>query len=653
MKKKKSIRTSIFISFFIILTISMILSAAANLREAYINNMNDSEELSRYCARSLTHLLEEWDFEDLQKSTDSTNYLNARETTRALCDFFHLDYIIIYKLNPETNERFYVLSSALNPETDAVLQERFALKSFYDRPASEAELEILNHHSYWNRSFVQDQYGKVIVYLTPFLDENGNVLAFIALGFSMKWGVSNIYRDFLRDIIPFLLSLIIGFLILLLLVQKQILNPINSISESMKKFAEDTSQKPEPLGISRNDEIGEIVASYEKMTDDISQYVNNLEHLTKERLQTHVQLDVAKKIQFGLVPHESGLNGDGYNISAMTQPARTVSGDFYDCFLRDKNSVCILIGDVSGKGISAAIFMAMAKTMIREKMKAGLSPAEALNQANASLYEQNPEGLFASVFAGVFNPLTGVLKYANAGHTYPVLINSRSSLLKPDSGVVLGLFEDADLIDETLTLAPSEGILLYTDGITEALNSKSEFFGEERLLNAVKDAPQGEDVARQTIVDLSKVIYDFCNEMEQFDDMAVLVLYHTDYEKEWITIPPKTESFEEVKKVVFDVAGNTPETRKALLSCDEVLANIITYSGAKNLSFLCEKTGSKLYVLFSDDGIPFDPTLEREEKEFESLDSGGMGIHMIHQSVSEMYYSYRNNRNEFTLVFDL
>ena len=123
------------------------------------------------------------------------------------------------------------------------------------------------------------------------------------------------------------------------------------------------------------------------------------------------------------------------SVCTFTQPARTVGGDFYDCFMRDEKTVCIVMGDVSGKGITAAIFMVMAKTIIREKLLASLSPARALNEANDEFCSQNPENLFATVFAGLLDTDTGRLQYANAGHTHPVILGGRPELLVAENGV--------------------------------------------------------------------------------------------------------------------------------------------------------------------------------------------------------------------------
>ena len=331
-------------------------------------------------------------------------------------------------------------------------------------------------------------------------------------------------KSFLLDMIPFVLALTMGLLLLLLLVRRRIVLPINAISASMSRFAMDSRIKPEPLNIPHRDEIGSIAASYEKMTEDISDYVNNIEALTKEQVENNVQLDVARRIQYGLVPQRMALKRHGFEVCAMTEPAKAVGGDFYDCFQRDENSVCIVIGDVSGKGIAAAILMAMIKTIIREKLMAGLTPAEALNQTNDEICAQNPENLFATAFVAVLNPSSRVLRYANAGHNHPILLKKEPEYLRPDPGIALGLFEGANLMDEELTLSPGEGIMLYTDGVTDAVNPQNAFFEPDRLLGTLTAVSGQMKTAEDAVLEISRAVYAFCDGSEPFDDMAVMVI---------------------------------------------------------------------------------------------------------------------------------
>ena len=649
---KKSVNRWITLCFTVILVLTMLISVGWNLystREAIL----DQEEASvRSCADLVAGMLDYYGMEVLFSHSDESLYRQLRYTTRAFCKGFQQNCLILYTVNPKTHVAGSFLSVAADDETDQLLME--GKDPGISRRIPET---ILNQALHSDRDSVFRKEGrKEILWYVPYHNKQFSDPVIICMQYSLGKEKGLIIRDFLMDIILPIAALNLSFFVLLILVRRRITLPLRVISESMERFALDSSRKPAPLNIPYGDEIGGIAESFEKMTEDISTYVNNIEVLTREKVETNVQLDVARRIQNGLVPEQCALEGFGFRIRAMTRPAKAVGGDFYDCFRPDETSVCIFMGDVSGKGISAAIYMAMAKTLIREKLAEGLSPAEALSQTNEALYTQNPEGLFATVFAGILNTRTGELRYANAGHTFPVLLKKEPAYLYPDSGIALGLFEDVEIQDESLNLAFGEGILLYTDGVTDAVNPQREFFGKDRLLEAVRQSPEEEITPENVLYRLRAAVGTFCDGNEPFDDMAVLVMFRTDGKEDCRshTLPVALSSFNKIRKAVTEIAGDTPDTRKALLACDEALANIVRYSGAQTLVFSCETLDNELCITFADDGIPFDPvTSQAGENDFDLLDNGGMGLNIIRQSVSSIHYERKNDQNVLTMRFQL
>lgn len=644
---RRSVNRWLTLCFAGIMALTLLVAVGWNYYSSRNAILDREENEIRNCMAIISDALDHYGADALTDRSREEAYSRIRYIAGGLCEGFQLELLLIAEVDPVEHVRTHVLTissdgGTMREVTDA--EESRILSEAASQEKMEAALQT--EPGTVTRQVIRNR----VIWYTPYLNQIGKKPEQMVICIQTSVGIESglILRDFLMDILLPVAAVAVSFLLLLLLVRRRIIRPIRAVSDSMKRFAQDSRIKPEPLNIRSDDEIGEIAGSFEKMTEDISAYVNSIEDLTRERLQDKVQLDVARRIQNGLVPEQSALKGTGYRVQAMTRPAKAVGGDFYDCFRREDGSVCVFMGDVSGKGISAAIFMAVAKTTIREKLLAGLSPAEALNRANDELVAQNPEGLFATVFAAELNPHTGGLCYANAGHTLPLLLKDAPEYLHPDSGIALGLFEDAQIRNENLCMAPGEGILLYTDGITEAVNPSDSFFGTERLLEAVRARPE-EGADSDVLMCVSRAIAAFCDGCEPFDDMAVLVLYRDNAAH---TLPVALSSFDEIKRIVFEAAGNTPGTRMALLACDEVLVNIVSYSGAKSLSFSCEKENEKLYLRFSDDGTPFDPTAaEPKEKPFEELDEGGMGLNMIRQSASDMRYERKDGRNELTLVF--
>ena len=651
---KKPLNRRITVYFLIILILTVSVSAVWNYYSTRQSILDMEKSQAEGCTQTVYNMLVHQGTAALYESHDTKGYIYIRNAIRNFSTGFGQDELYLYTADTAAKKRKVLMAVASDKEKNDFLADEKNVGLLDDSLLEKAEEAVLSGQETLHREEWKTPYGRIYAWISMFRDPGTAEPILICMEYNIETERGHILRDFLEDILPPVIVLVVAFLGLILLVRKRITEPIRRISDRMESFALDSSRKPEPLNIPPEDEIGEIASSFEKMTEDISTYVSNIEKLTQERVETDVQLDIARRIQNGLVPEKTGMDGDGFSISAMTRPAKGVGGDFYDCFAREDDSVCIVMGDVSGKGITGAIFMAMIKTVIREKLMAGLSPAETLNQANRELTEQNPEGLFATVFAAILNPVTGELRYANAGHTYPVLTGAVPEALKPANGIALGLFDDAEVVDETMTLAPGQGIFLYTDGVTDALNPEHIPFGMERLLAALAENPPGRETAEEMLLKVSGAVGAYCAGVEPFDDMAAMVLLMTERQggESLRQIPVALSSFDEIRKAAFAAAGNTPETRKALLACDEALANIVRYSGASELAFRCEKEGEMLCITFSDNGIPFDPTaVPAEDRAFETLDSGGMGLNLIRQTALSVQYERKGGRNFFTMRF--
>ncbi|HAL18476.1 MAG TPA: hypothetical protein DCO86_02480 [Spirochaetaceae bacterium] len=661
-KKHKSIRKWVVISFMITFLMSLAISSAIGLRTAYKDVMREGESRARSCGEITSYFLRYWDSGNLGETADEYSYMTARMLTRNYCMGFQLDYLYAYRIDVASGKRKYVFCSSADEEKDERAQGFVNGNASIDYLLPE-EMAILNGDLSIQHIYLRNQYGNETTWLVPYLDEEGKLKAFIGMDFSMESEKRMIMRAFALNVLAIFFSLSFGLAVLLALIGRRIIKPINAAYESMicfassgehgKKFAFDSTGK---------DEIERIVLAFEKMKGDINAYLGNIDALTREKLETDVQIDVARRIQNGLVPETMTKNGETFSVSALTRPAKLVGGDFYDCFARGANEVCVMIGDISGKGISAAMFMAMTKTMMREKLMAGLSPADALNQANAELCAANPEGLFATVFAAVFDLSEGEMVFSNAGHTPPIAFVDDVSLMELDSGMALGLFDDFAFENHTMDFPAGYGMLVYTDGVTEATNPNREFFGSGRLMDSLRGVKPDENAASEAVYRVRNAVEIFCQGSEPFDDMAVLAFFsfadapqkRAVGDSKWVGLPVSLASFDIVKGAIIDVAGDNVATKRVLLACDETIANVVRYSEATSFKFACGVKNGILEVIFSDDGIPFDPTsYKSDSKEFEFLDQGGMGIGIMLQSCSDMEYKREDNSNMLVLRFEL
>ena len=654
MKERLSRRITAY--FLIILVVTILFSVTWNDYSTRRSIIEMEKSLAEGCSRAITALLEHSYRSDSNEDASSESSFFLWNAVRNFCRGFNQDALYIYTVEPGSTGRRMLLA-VLSEETDVIPPDRGAeLFPLPDHPLTAEESALLSGRESlvridWRSGFAR---GALWISLLPVSGDAGPF--FLGMEYSLGLEDGQILSDFWADILLPNIALGVAFLVMIQMFRKRVAMPIRLISDRMKRFAQNSSKLPEPLEIHSRDEIGEIASSFNAMTKEITSYIANIEKLTKERVEINVQMDIARRIQNGLVPEKRVLKDEAFCVSAMTRPAKAVGGDFYDCFRLKDGAVCILMGDVSGKGITGALFMAVIKTMIREKLALGLSPAQALNSTNEQLLLQNPEGLFATVFVAILDQRTGDLRYANAGHTRPVLLGNGARFLTPDTGIALGLFDDAGILDEHMLLSPGQGLFLYTDGLPDVLNAQRLPFGTDRLLAALREIPRGPDPAETVLQRICAEVDAYREGVEPFDDMALLTAFRSSPLSggELCPLPVSLSSFQAIKKAVFALTGDTPAAKKALLACDEALTNIVQYSGASRLAFRCSRQGDKLCVVFSDDGIPFDPTAAfSQEKPFEQLDSGGMGLILIRQTASETRYVREDGMNVFTLAFSL
>lgn len=252
----------------------------------------------------------------------------------------------------------------------------------------------------------------------------------------------------------------------------------------------------------------------ERMKDRLA-----LEHLQKE-------LSIARTIQQSMLPDGARLlpGRPEVDVHALMQSAKDVGGDFYDAFLMSPERLFVAIGDVSGKGVPAALFMARAVTQLRMEAAREQSPAAILTAANRALCEGNDAGMFVTLFCGVLDIATGEFSYANAGHNPPLLLQGpgKADFLKVSKGIVAGVMDSARYPQDSLRLQPGQAVLLYTDGVTEAMDAAEAFYGEERLLEVAARA--GAQGSRPLLEAVNRGVADFARGAAQADDITLLCL---------------------------------------------------------------------------------------------------------------------------------
>ncbi|MEG0546540.1 MAG: SpoIIE family protein phosphatase [Oscillospiraceae bacterium] len=322
-------------------------------------------------------------------------------------------------------------------------------------------------------------------------------------------------------------------------VEKNIVNPIERLSDAAKAFAarpigSDEILNPELIKIDTGDEISLLAGSFNSMMQDITNYMHDLKVITAEKERIGAELNVAAQIQADMLPSifPAFPERSEFDIFASMQPAKEVGGDFYDFFLIDDDHLAIVIADVSGKGVPAALFMVITKTLIKNHAQSKEILADVFTNTNEQLCENNKEGMFVTGWIGVLEISTGKFTFVNAGHNYPLLkrANGEFEYLKSKPGFVLAGMEGVKYKQNEMQLEVGDVLYLYTDGVTEATDSNDELYGEKRLKDILDMNTNCSPMEILPVV--KKDIDKFVGTAPQFDDITMLCIKYKGINKE-------------------------------------------------------------------------------------------------------------------------
>lgn len=319
-----------------------------------------------------------------------------------------------------------------------------------------------------------------------------------------------------------------GFLFILAVVvfiSRSITKPLRELSAATREVAKGNLDAAVP-SIRSKDEVGTLAESFDYMKRSLKQYIADLTETTAAKERIESELKIAREIQMGIL-HKMFPPYPGraeFDIYAMLEPAREVGGDLYDFFFIDENRLCFTIGDVSGKGVPASLFMAITNTLTKTKATQGLKAEEILNMVNHDLSVDNPSLMFVTLFLGILDIQTGELNYCNGGHNPPYLVRAggRIEPMEPTGGLALGVMEDFAYQAKKVFLYKGDTLFLYTDGVTEAMDPRGALFSDERLrkvLRRLKDAD-----LKDVISGVMEKVQAFAGDAPQMDDITMMIL---------------------------------------------------------------------------------------------------------------------------------
>lgn len=444
-------------------------------------------------------------------------YHEMEEYLRKIQDFSGAAYIYIAVPKEDGTMRYVYDPDTFMGDTDPIaasFEEIWAAYTEGKRP-----------ESYLVRR--SKKYGFLTSSCLPVIDSTGSVVALLFVDTHMEEILVTLRRYVTNMVIISLVLLTIFCVMNWFILRKYLINPIMLIKESVGKFARSSDAVDESLSdIKTRDEIEELAISIQNMEKDIVSYIDDIRNITAEKERIGAELQVATKIQADMLPNVYPPFPDRkeFDIYATMTPAKEVGGDFYDFFLIDDDHIAMVMADVSGKGVPAALFMVITKTLIKNRSMLGdkLSTAEILRDVNNQLCEGNDTEMFVTVWLCILEISTGKAVVSNAGHEHPAIKSSDGSysLKTYKHSAAIATMEDIRIEEHEYQLQPGDSIFVYTDGVAEATNADEELYGTERLIEALNRQPDAD--AEMILANVKSDLDRFVGDAPQFDDITML-----------------------------------------------------------------------------------------------------------------------------------
>jgi sigma-B regulation protein RsbU (phosphoserine phosphatase) len=409
-----------------------------------------------------------------------------------------------------------------------------------------------------------------------------------------------------------------------------------------------------------------LMASLQASNQELQSSLENLRRTRSAKERMESELNIGREIQMSMLPLEFPQRDD-CQLFAKLVPAREVGGDFYDFFFVDPSVLCVCVGDVSGKGVPSALFAAVTKTLIKSLAKSTPSPAAVLTQVNGELAEGNDSCMFVTVFLALLDLESGEFVYCNAGHNPPMIRRASGSvdILDQRHGPVVAAMDGLAYREDRGRLDPEDLLVLFTDGVTEALNPTEDLFSDPRLADHLRQASELDAIS--AVESTLAAVRTFEDGAEQADDITLLsVLYLGPQEG------AETAHFErEIRNDLAEIGGLLDAfeafadehgvplkfSRKFLIALDDLVNNVISYGyedpdGEHTVRIRAQVVGDVVSVVLEDDGRPFNPLQQAKpdvESGLEEREIGGLGIHLVREILDDVHYERRGDRNVLTM----
>ena len=439
-----------------------------------------------------------------------------------ICNNMESAYVVI----PTEEDLIYLWDSKLSEDNEIIPFEHFP----YTGNEKEHIMAVMSGEREMDFFTATLEDGeKIGTFLTPVFNQNTEVCAVAAVDISISMITSMCFKLLCNIGIAIFLIMLISITIYHYVVRKQIIAPIVTLTDAADGLVRNLREegcKPFSVNVHTGDEIDVLARSFEQMDEKLLEYIRENAAITAEKERIGTELALASRIQEDMLPSTFPPFPDRSEIDlyATMKPAKDVGGDFYDFFKISENVVGLVMADVSGKGIPAALFMMMSKIMVQNFALTLGGPGEVLQKVNDQICTNQVEEMFVTVWLGFLDLRTGLLTAANAGHEYPILMapGGEFELLKDRHGLVVGGMEGYPYQEYQLKLEAGSRLFLYTDGLPEATDTENRMFGIERTLKSLNEVKNG--TPREVLDHVTKSVADFVGSAPQFDDTTMLCL---------------------------------------------------------------------------------------------------------------------------------
>lgn len=655
----------------LLLVFGIVISAIGYI--SFTNTLKKEYETTTYhMATTATSLVEGDLIDDYLNDEELASYYTSYDYLKKYCNYMDVTLIHVFTID-ESN--YLDAKNVFNVVNDKELEagtytewelgfgfgERFTknYKEYYEKICKK-EIE---YGTVFRTTNLRDKEAHLTT-IVPVKNEAGDIVAILSIQRPMSELVNG-RRPYTITVLLSTAALIIFIGIVSgLYLKYQFVKPLKEVTDETKEFAKDNKKKTD-LSEKKYKilEISELGDSVNTMENEMLEYIENITKITSEKERISTELNIASAIQETSIPNQFPAFPErlDFDIFASMTPAKEVGGDFYNFSLIDDDHLALIIADVSGKGIPAALFMMVTNILITERLSFGESPSVAIESVNERICRRNVLNMFVTMWVGVLELSTGTLKCANAGHNDPAVYRKNGSfeLIKFPHGLVVGAMSGIKYVDKEIKLEKGDKLFVYTDGVFEAIDKDNKLYGMDLLLENLNFA---KDLNPEGIVNYIKnSVFEYAGLTPQFDDMTMLCIELKDKgPMNKIIVDAKLENLDKVIEFTKDILVKNGCLKNLLtpieLAIEELFVNICNYAYVNNngpFEIVIDVENGIAKIIISDKGLEFNP-LEKKDPDI-TLDAnerqvGGLGIFLVKKTMDSVDYSYTRGMNILVLT---